>query len=661
MISSKFRRRFSGPLPTRCASMVASPGAGSPPSAENIVAWYTGTYGVLDATDAAPDPYELVKTWNQKHGAYPLTQATAGKRPKYRSFLPPAVYTFDTTSDALGNASIPIDQQSASFFALVDFTTLYSPSGTTTTCTLFELIGGAGTLKWVGTSAAVGFLVWVDGGGTHTTALRIQSGLQLVGVTLSASAVTIWRDDQSEALTALGAGTSTGITLLNLAAGGEAWRGSCAEAIIYNVAVDAGVKAQIDSWAISKGANYPSTATKILVTDGASISTGTGSEDRLSYAAQASRGRIPLYQYGVGGYVYSNMPNKYAVTDSVYDDNKLCILWPNAGLNDLIAHVTEANLNSYRNAYLDRQRDKGWIILENQITPSTLVAGADETTRQAVNADWLASSKRQYAWRTIVLPSTLDDPTDTDYYSGDGVHPNHAGAHEITTAGQSDLADALALSSQVTTLKLDLPLNGDLLDQTIYQRDFEAVNSPTFTTGLNGKQCLVTSASGANYARYTRTNAFSLANLPMTLMLWFKTSSTGFNDPIIANTNFSIAVFFYATTGNVYAQIGGVGGGSCAVQGTSICNDGVWHCAAFVVDSGGISLYVSPEDGDAANLVQEGSTVAWTGTPAIPNVSGRKLCLGSLGAANPSIDANFQSLRIWYEARTLTQLRAEVA
>lgn len=634
-------------------------GSSLPPVSASIMAWYTSSNGALDSGDARADNYEAVKTWLDSKGfgtLYPLSQSTGALRPKYRSFGRRGVYT-DANSVYLNQPDISIDQRSFSFFALIDQADQFVNSGGYTKV-LFEIVG-VGSLRLVEASQGVGVIKWVDGGGTDTSTLTVPAGLSLVGVTLSASAVTVWVNDTSQAFTALSAGTATGFNLFNTAADAGVWTGGCQEAILYNVALSAGQKAQLDTYAQSRGAYYVSNTTAIMASHGDSISTWQSAEDLLGFAGQASRGTVPLYILGLGGITFANLANLYAFTDAIYDINKRCVLWVNCGHNDIAAGVAAATVTASRRAYIDRQRDKGWLILENNVAPSSGITAGEETVRTTFNTDMGTDSTRRYANAVATVPAELSDHTNLTYFNADGIHWTHAGHAAMLGQGQASLTTLLETPLDADLLQAEYNFDGDVVDDSSYTRDLEAVNTPTYASGVGGHQCLVTASSGNRHARYTRSvNVFPW--LPFSIMFWIKTTATPTKAIV---TNFSSGAGkgwqVYIDTGGVLGgfYIPDLGGGHYAggIAGTTPINDGIWHACAYTVNATNSKIYVSPDE-NAANLALE-NTGSWTGTPQAIAGNDTRVYVGS-GDGSASFDLSIQALRIWAEVRTLAELQA---
>jgi hypothetical protein len=101
------------------------------------------------------------------------------------------------------------------------------------------------------------------------------------------------------------------------------------------------------------------------------------------------------------------------------------VVFLDCGTNDLIAHQNTAFIEAALTSYF-ASLNPGFITGIGTILPSTLITGADETTRLAVNSWILANSLGLDFVVDVAGISQLQDPSDTTYYY-DGTHCTFAG------------------------------------------------------------------------------------------------------------------------------------------------------------------------------------------------------------------------------------------
>ena len=618
-----------------------------PPNSSTYLAYYEASKG-----NGNPSNYGTIVTWEDQSGnGHTLEQATSGKRLSYRSFYPAAIY--GAVDDYIYHSTAVIDKQAFSFFALADLERFMTR--VTETHVLFHC--SAGTLQVVvtgdyGTSAR---LVWVDAGGTHTSSIPVPSSLNLIGVVCSASAVTVWVNDVSESFSALTAGTiNDGFSLMGRSTG-NGWASGVVAAVLYNAASSAGQKTSLDTWAMARGARFPSQLSKVFVANGDSLSDNDNSEDILGYAAQADYAEAAFYSCGYPANTWATVGDAVVTVSDLYDPAKRCVMWLNAGINDINGlGNTDSQAIAKAQTWLAYFREKGFLVICNQLADAGVLDPTEQGYRAAYNVSLAALSTRQYANNVIAVPTELQDYTNLSYFDADTIHWTHAGHAAMTAAGQSALTSLL--SQPVSSLKVNVDFNGNTLDSTVYTRDFVEINNPTYASGLNGKQCLVTAVTGTKYARYRATGTQCLGFYPLTVLLWIKTTSTDYNVSLLRHNSGGIFFVLDAFTGKPRVFFTSINGGSFDATSSVNVKDGNWHAVAFSIDASGVKIYTSP-DSDAANLSLTGSA-SWTGTPGPHNNTGNYLNVGCEGV-NAS-DVSFQGLRMWSEARTLVQLQAEI-
>jgi hypothetical protein len=262
--------------------------------------------------------------------------------------------------------------------------------------------------------------------------------------------------------------------------------------------------------------------------------------------------------------------------------------------------------------------------------------------------------ERRYG-KTIAVPAELVSSSDLTYYDADTIHLTKAANDLFLRDAKSSLDAYMAVP--VTTLQTHCTFNGTYQDDSGYERDFAAINAPSFISGLWGRQALRCLKTG-NHAARQQVVFRNLDYLPLTVMIWARTTVTGDfayfvskeSDAGGSNT-WQIAKKWDET---IICNPTGLAAGLTA---TGSFNDGVWRCMAMVLDATGGKLYVST-DHYPANLTLRDSQ-AWATTPVTPNTgSGRgHLRVGSYSDTG-TYNSDVQDLHLWFESKSLAQLQA---
>lgn len=173
------------------------------------------------------------------------------------------------------------------------------------------------------------------------------------------------------------------------------------------------------------------TAERIIINTGDSIA--AGSDSSHSYFILYGPNADPVFHganYGVGGYLVSNLVTQATFIDAIIPPNKgsrKFILTVMIGHNDLNAMSAASFLTAYA-AYLDARRAAGWTVGMCTLLPST---DSGFNTKRAATNPTLST------WVGVHCDFLIDfaaDPdmgpdeaaSDTDLYS-DGTHPTEAG------------------------------------------------------------------------------------------------------------------------------------------------------------------------------------------------------------------------------------------
>jgi lysophospholipase L1-like esterase len=176
----------------------------------------------------------------------------------------------------------------------------------------------------------------------------------------------------------------------------------------------------------------------LLVFDGDSLTSGTGSTFGRNYPAQTVEGldaRTTVYNYGVGGQTMSQMTaDAVSQVDSLFDSTMNGIVLPFGGTNDLNSGVDQTAATCYSRivAYHTARQSAGWRTVAFTILPRT-DAGYSETheaNRLTVNTS-IRDNWEDFADALVDVAADsrigdVADTSNTTYYY-DLVHLTNAG------------------------------------------------------------------------------------------------------------------------------------------------------------------------------------------------------------------------------------------
>lgn len=160
-----------------------------------------------------------------------------------------------------------------------------------------------------------------------------------------------------------------------------------------------------------------------IICNGDSITLGQNSWPSYPSVLSDSTLRAVL-NLGVSGQTLATMDTNYAASPALYfsslNANTLIVL---GGTNDLLAHATEASLETHILSYCGKARTTGYRVFVGTVLPSTGIIGTDETSRQTFNA-YLRANWASFADGLVdfdAIPEAAQ-PTNTLFYL-DGTHP----------------------------------------------------------------------------------------------------------------------------------------------------------------------------------------------------------------------------------------------
>lgn len=214
---------------------------------------------------------------------------------------------------------------------------------------------------------------------------------------------------------------------------------------------------------------------------------------------------ITYYNEAVGGVRMSHLEDRAATVDSRLQTEtstykNILIVW--IGVNDIDEEDVGGGATTYAllKSYVTDRVAAGWKVFVYTMTPCTSDGrGAQfEIERDVFNGLLKTDLKND---QTIFVLDTdtiseLDDPSDTDYYSG-AIHPTEAG-HILAVGLLSDKLDAIS-PSRNTTLTLDSPITTLTVNPTgtgdaVATLQFTAVK-PTYVQLIGGAK-FYTDAAG---------------------------------------------------------------------------------------------------------------------------------------------------------------------
>jgi len=661
-----------------------SSGAAPPPLSSDYQVYYEATLNTLLSGSPATN-YGKVGVWNPVAGSGSLVQATDANRLRLRMSGfggTPVVYSSqDESSRTMADSVLVIDKQNCSVFALIELSAL-TAGGSNINQTIFSLPGGVGELQIRRVSNSYSFLAWIDGTGSYVSSLIPASSLNLLGVTLSAGAVVVHCNGESETLAAvaLSAGTVTGFSINygGLTTGyGEAW--GYAALVIYDHALDAGELASVNAWGLARNAVYPtrSDTVQMLFTAGASRSIGYYAAGNIDHGRRLSLDAAlrAFYKTGVGGQSTANASSRLSTVLGLQSSDYLNK--PGDGLNrptknqvvvleiptaDVTAGTAEATIIANMTTIRNGIRNSGYDLIVNALAPSSAWDAGQLTKMANINIAMAALDSRRYG-DFIALPSELSDPLNTTYFNADGLHYTRAG-FDILYDEVKPYTDSY-FSRTITTLKGRWSLNGSsgLLDDSGYRRDLQVINSPTYTTGLNSRQALVCTSSGSNAAKSVFLGR-EYDTLPLTVVCWFNGKSAADNHILRKVSATGGSKNWYMFRQNSLGQLWCSMDDTVAIAKATDKSYAVdtWFGVAMVLDStNGLRLYTTAAGGDPTTFALR-DTQAWTGGAVIPNTGSGSGALRLGNTADGTVsDIWLQSPQIHFEALSLAQLQALVA
>lgn len=653
-----------GPSPDRLqAQFIYGSGPTPPPLFANWLAYYEASSNVT-VSGVAPANYGKIDSWLPKSGSGGLLQATDANRLRLRSSGgTTVVYSWTKeTSRTMADSVLVIDKQNCSAFVLVELGILMA-NASASSQTLLSLPGGVGELyvhKAIGNYFKV---AWKDGTGTYVSSLMPASSLNLIGVTLSTGSVVVHCNGASETLAAaaLSAGTVTGFRInYGTLAYGEMTGYNAI--VIYDHALDAGELTEVEEWGKGRAVFITDEAvTQHLFMSGASRACCFYSHMDHGRGLSLEGKRL----FGYCGFPSVSIDNALNISSLTLghssalgtgfnrpDKNQVVIV--ESPTLDIAADGVEATIIASMTSLRQTLRARGYFVVHNAMPPATGWSPSVLTKMTNLNAAMAALDSRRYGIHCST-PTELSDPTNLTYFDADGLHYVDAGT-DVLKALNKPYVDAY-FAKTITTVKGKYEFNGDLLDTSGYERDLIAINSPTYASGLNGKQCLVCTSTGNNAAKSWHSNR-EMDNLPLTVFGWFKPNSNGVNVIFVKKTS----VAGGSKNWYIYRHSGGTVRAAMTDAGSEINSGGSytagnWYFAAIVISSGyGIKLYLSTAGGDASTAFLAGQS-AWTSGAVTPVTSSGFLRWGNDGDTSCS-NVSIQGGEVRFEEMSLAQLQA---
>lgn len=634
-----------------------------PPGTANLLAYYEA--GVNTTLSGSPATnYGKIDSWLPKAGTGGLAQVTDANRLRLRSAGgTKVVYSWTKeTSRTMADSVLVIDKQDCSAFVLVELGILMA-NASASSQTLISLPGGVGELyvyKGVGNYFKV---AWKDGTGTYVSSLMPASSLNLIGVTLSSGAVVVHCNGQSETLAAaaLSAGTVTGFRLnYGTLAYGEMTGYNAI--VIYDHALDAGELAEVEEWGKGRAVYITDEAvTQHLFMSGASRA--------CCYYSHLDHGRGLALEgkrlFGYCGFPGVTIDNAYNISRPILghgsalgtgfnrpDKNQVVIL--ESPTADIAADGVEATIIANMTSLRQTLRARGYFVVHNAMPPATGWSPSVLTKMTNLNAAMAALDSRRYGIHCST-PTELSDPTDLNFFDADGLHYVDAGTDVLKASNKPHVDTYFAKT--ITSVKGKYEFNGSLLDTSGYERDLIAINSPTYASGLNSKQCLVCTSTGNNAAKSWHSGR-EMDSLPLTVFGWFKPDSNGVNVNFVRKTSSAGG----SKNWYIYRHSGGTVRAAMNDAGAEINSGGSytagnWYFAAIVISAGyGIKLYLSTAGGDASTAALAGQS-AWTSGAVTPVTSSGFLRWGNDGDTSCS-NVSIQGGEVRFEEMSLAQLQA---
>ena len=660
------------------SGLVGVGGVAAPPLSSFYSAYYDASKNTTLSGVAAAN-YGKVDSWLPVMGSGSLVQGTDANRMRLRKLagFKEVIYQDQSESSrTMADSTVVIDKRACTIFVLVELGSLIVNSiAESHTLVSIPTAGTTGELYLYKAGSSRFYVAWKDGTGTYVSALEPASSLNLIGVTLSTGAVQVHCNGASETLAAaaLSAGSVTGFRL-NYGTLLYNEQGAYHAVVLYNKALDAGEVSQVTDWGRQRGAVYPADSDVVqhLYMAGASRAVGYHPSGNLSHGRQiAARDPKRLFRIGAFGglgigamltrvrveYGLLGEGSGYPVGTRWNNPNKRQVVLmeiPTADTTSSVASATQiATLSTIRQEF----RASGYNLLVNALAPVQSWSGAQQTIANDVNAAMAALDQRRYG-KFHALPTELSDPSNLTYFSADGVHYTKAGYDVLFNDNVTHIESMLALS--VTSLRGYWPLNGDLMDNSGWERDMSLLNSPTFETGLNGSQCLRCYTTGNHAAKfYAPTRSWD--TLPLSVVFWFKVPSLGSSERLICKEADALGsknwVIYKKWNNNIV--IGVTDATTSELESGFTVTADTWYGVAMVLDAtNGIKLYTTNAGGDPATFALR-NTATWSAGAVIPNAgTGR----GNLRFGN-NIDSGasncfIQGVRIYFAELNLSGLQA---
>ncbi len=660
----------------------ARSGAPLPPLTANLLAFYDANYGTTLSGSPAVN-YGKIDGWAPKKGtAGSLLQGTDANRMRLRNAgATPVVYQWQADSSrTMAESTLVINKRDCSAFVLIELGQLIV-NGIAENQTILSLPGGVGELYLNKASASHFKVAWKDGTGSYVSSLVPASSLNLIGLTLSAGAVVVHCNGESETLAAvaLASGTVTGFRInFGTLAYGDAWGYHCIA--IYDHALTGGELDLVEAWGQARKAIYPSdtTITQHLFTTGASRSVGYHPEGNIDHGRRLSLDapKRPFWKLGFGGLNTSSLLTRAKAELTTQEEgssfkpgdgfhrptiNQVVVI--EVPVADVTSGTAEATIISNLTALRQAIKLSGYQCVMNALAPVSSWDAGQLTKMTNINSAMAALDTRRYG-DFVVLPTELSNASDLTYFYSDGIHYTKAG-YDVLYSLLKPYVDNY-YTRTVTTNKGHWSLNGTFEDDSGCQRDLQAINTPTFETGLNGHQCVRCYTTGNHAVKY-HSAARCWDSLPLTMVAWFKVPSLGSSEIILCKQSDSGGsknwALYKKWNNKIVASVSDVSVGE--LETSFMVTADTWYGVAMILDAAnGLRLYTT--DAGTSTTVNPSTfalrgTSGWTSTPVVPfAASGRGAlrigCSSDTGCSNIFV----QDVESYFEARTLSQLQALV-
>lgn len=639
-----------------------------PPDSASYLAYYEASSGTT-LSGSPSSSYGKIDTWAPVVGSDNLVQATDADRPLLRTVDSTLVYNWvkDSTRD-FDNTTLSIDRRASSFFCLAEVDKLMVTVGTEELC-LMSLPGGVGDL-YVRNSTSNNNLYWKDGSGTYDTGISAVSSLALYGVVLGVSGIKIVMNELSyDVGTPLSAGTTTGFSLFTGSVANKLIGGFGA-AVWYNVAADSTLLASVRAWAKVRKAIFAEDVDREYYAAGASLANGLYAEGGLNFSRQLAISNDWYYRnFGLGGAgygsLYTNAGAKLGITNlavgsGTHNFAKRQALFVKLPTNDLPGADSAATIATGFTNFLEPAKAYGYQVYYSLIAPRGDLTAPQETKRLDVNTAMRLLDERRYGKR-LEIPVELQDPSvssDLTYYDADTIHWTKTAFDLDVRDGGATMVSLVDASLPADGLQGYWPLDGDYRDESGYERDTAALNSPTFISGLWGRQAIRCTQTGNNGVKQPW--VYRNYDYPyLTRMIWFRVNGGASSCVLMCKESdaggsktWNIVKNF---AGTVTAFVSDLTSPTLTASGSYA--DNAWRCVALVTDDVGGKLYLSSDE-YPSNLTLRASS-PWATTPVTPNTGSGRGHLRFGGNTDTSTrDMDLQDAHLWFGALTLEQLQA---